>query len=392
VKAAARYVCTIAGAILIALPCAAVVSDARAVPKRPGGALKRSRQPGRPVEPSRYERLLARYLDRDRVKEMDALSRALQEERSTEYRKRIASYRQREIEVAGSEASISDRLEGQARQRGRKLLDDAFPNSGDDAWSVLIPTSSASARIFSDLMRKQLVDEYQLVGALRRDAEVLSGEWIAVIQDIAQRAAAGSTTWVEASFILYRVEALKQKYRPTLERLAREKANDAALDLLFFERDRQTGQRRVVITPENDALMRDLAASPHPEIRVVCADFAAETGNLPLAESVCAELLSTPYRGLTDRVATPSQEDRILARARERAMSILFAKVRNEGAFRLVFDISALPQSQFASREEDTRGHKAWVRADAYVLMRMETEQARSLMRSLEGLRTDKGQ
>jgi hypothetical protein len=391
-KIAVRHVYIIVGAILVALPFTAVVSDSRAVPKRPGSVSRASQKPEGSVVPSRYDRLLARYLDKDHVKAMDALSKAWQERSSAEYRERIASYRQREMEIAGSEASASERLQGQAKQRGRKLLDDAFPSSEDYVWRVLIPTSSTSARIFSDLMRKQLVDEYQLVGVLRRDAEVLSDEWIAVIQDIAQRAAAGSTTWVEASFILYRVEALKEKYRPTLERLAREQANDTALDLLFFERDRQTGQRRVVITPENDALMRDLAASPHPGIRVVCADFAAETGNLPLAESVCAELLSTPYQGLANPNATPSQEDRILARARERAMSILFAKVRNEGAFRLVFDISALPQSQFASKEEDTRGHKTWVRADAYVLMRMEIEQARSLMRSLEDHQKDKGQ
>jgi hypothetical protein len=162
--------------------------------------------------------------------------------------------------------------------------------------------------------------------------------------------------------------------------MAAENADDTALNTLFFNIDKQTGLPQVVNSSENIALMNKLVKHSNPGIRVACANYAAEIGDLKLAERICAELLSTRFKGLDNVDGPVPPEDRPLAGARGQALDVMFFKIQNERAFKTIYDLSRLPWSQIPLREEDDRPNKTWVCADAYVLARMEIDHAEGLI------------
>jgi len=325
---------------------------------------------GKLEKPPEYRPLLAKYksniekIDTERVK------------REVEFwKQRTQSYKKMGTKVSKDESSILAELQKKGRGLKAKSLDlwDV-----PEARTALVPTSDASARIFSKLLEEGIVGQNDLMSVLSENAELLSGEWIKLVRKVADRAEENSRDRQTAISMLYRAGIARSKYRPALEQPSQ--AGDVkALKTLLFEIDKDTGQHIAVRTPENISLMRKLADSKSPpEIRAVCARYAVETGERTLAEAICRDLLSTRFRCFDDVSRRHHYDtDDELGRARDYILFLMFYKLRGEWSFEHIYDLSRIAELEYQYGEKLPKG---WISYRLVPIGDMEVSLAQSLI------------
>ena len=144
------------------------------------------------------------------------------------------------------------------------------------------------------------------------------------------------------AMLLYAAGYSRGKYHRDVLHLATEQNNTWALDAILFDVDPETGQRSPRVNEENLGLVKRLSArSRQPEIRLICAKCALAVQRPSLAEQICQELMTQRYKSPDSDRSTP--DDHALVRARQNAMHFMFYDIRNERAFKLIFDLATLP-------------------------------------------------
>ena len=354
--------------------------------------------PGEQVSSLPYEQLLVKYLAH-----IDQMARPRERREIEFWRETLERFVKIDQRLRGTESQVLEKLRAEHKRRGRKLFD---CEGAMYECSVVVPTSATSARIFAALHKEDAVDACSLVGLLSAAAPHLCREWIELVESMVARAEVGSRLWRSGTYALYRAGASRDKHRSALVRMVTDDSDVRALEALFFDVEKQTGRSLRVVTQENLLLLRKLVeGQSHPEVRLTCASYAAAIRDYDLAQAICIDLLSRPYKGWQNTNARPPEEDYPLARARQRAMFLMFYRLRNERMFRLIYDRSRVVHREQAKlarlmidqQAEKLRGRKptrtdevratsdsAWLRFDSFRLGRMEVDFAQSLISEVE--------
>lgn len=369
---------------IIALLLAFGVSCAmKAVPKKPGKVYGKSRTIAEQTKPSDYHLLLEKYkkhideIAEKRDKDSAQLYRDSQQAERSEQDTRAKAFKvEAESERLGKLRNLSKNL------HGRKLL--AVQPSPYLVESVE-PTSDSSARIFGQLLKEDMVEPSVLMSMLHRHVDSLSRGWIDNAKYVAETSKPDSEDQRWGARVLYKAGIEKSKWRPVLERAAQQKDDSMALQDLFFETDKKTGLRRPIRSDENSALMNNLLkASSSFDIKVTCADYAADIGNIALAEDLCCKILTTQYKALSRPPSNEhypgEEEDYALGRSKTVAMLVLFYKVKSEKGFRQIYDLSRLPQTEQENKDKMPEG---WITCTAYAICRLDIDLARSFIQGV---------
>lgn len=327
---------------------------------------------------SKYDQLLVKYL-----RNIDRVRRERHQASIREYQARMRRFQEASEQLKDKESELFDSLRKEAEMRRGKKLNfegECYENRN----GVLVPVSEVSGRAFRKLYQLDAVEPV-IMQRLCKDAQVLSAEWIELVKQIAAGAKEGSVLWRQCIRTLRRAGVSRKSYGRLLRKMA-DKDNDVqALEEVFFDVNLQTGQLQKVVTHENIVLLKKLAAKDRPPgIRVTCAHFAAKIRDYDLAQSVCLDLLSRPYKGLEQRVSGGLPEDRPLAYARRRAMVLMFWELRNEKSFKTIYDRSRISNSEMREHVGDLDGKTGWVSFTSYLLAEMEVSHARSLVATVD--------
>jgi hypothetical protein len=303
----------------------------RAVPK---GRIPAVAEPAKPQAeqpaPSRYDRLLVKYLAG-----IDEAARLNEQQRIGMYRWHLERWRRTEQELFQDESAALDKLRALAKAQGGKLF---RSEGGGEELRYLISTSAASARVFTALCRENLVDGEELLPFLRGGGPILDRAWIPLLQNLAGAARKRTDAWRYGVEALYRAGLAREECRPLLTEIAERDSDVKALHALLFDSDPETGRPVPVISLSNLMLAKKLSAKEFsPEVRVVCASYAAALRDYDLAQSVCKDLLSQRYKGFDEPKAPPPAEDRPLFRARNTALYLMFYQLKNERMFKLIY-------------------------------------------------------
>lgn len=360
---------TVCAALLVPRVTLCLV-HAKGLPKQPGRVLGPSEVGDKPGLPSEYKALSAKYLAN-----VDRLADERREMERNSYRHTLDGARRAGSQVDARESQILADFRAKIRRGGRKTL-----GFEDDVAVVLVPTSDASARIAAALLADDAIDPSDLACLAVGYPSLLSPGWLSLLQDIAAKADLASQTWECAARALCAAGVSREKYRAGLQRLAVGKADDVALTALFFDIDRQTGEDRPVRGPENLALMRKLAdPKSDPEVRLVCARYSAAIGDKALAEAICTQLLSAQYKSLNDPEGETPDEDLALGRAKSLAMILMFYRLRNERAFRAIYDLSRLPEIE-QEMVESGQAPSDWIPTYRDPGVKLDVDQAQGLV------------
>jgi hypothetical protein len=335
---------------------------------------------GKPKPQSEYDRALANYLSITN-KEDPAQKTAAVERR----RKAVEQYNKKDAELSKSLSKISDDLRKSSQTRSRKKLDfdGAVP---EREW--LIPTSSASAHLFTTLYGEGLVDGSELMSMLSHEPQMLSSEWAHLIKDIA--ASSGQYPVLPRLCIqtLYAMGVSQKAHRRAMETWITDQRLDcpSTVEMLLFKIDDKDGQRIPVNTPENLALANKvLGIKDGPEMRVVAAEYFADIREIKKAEDALVQIMWQPYKGINkgDKLSRDIEvADGQLYRARVHAMSVLFSKVRTERSFREIYDRSNMG---WADGRDESKVPREWRGVSGYSAGELEIECAKSLIDQVRG-------
>lgn len=362
--------------------CTALVM--KAVPHDPNRVYRPSPPKPSHPQPTRYERLLPRYL-----KYASVVAEERVKDNTRFYRQGLRYRRQREAKIRWRESQILREL----RERAAKRQDGKLSFEGECPENMaLVVTSDASARIFRALVKENHADPWVIVSGFPRRAMLLSDEWIKLVQELADKADKDSGLYRDTAITLYRAGVHREKYRPVLEKWS-EEGDPVALNALFFNLDAETGQPVVVDNPKNRVLLKRFSGPRYPpDIRAECAYYAAETGDLKLAEALCTEIIATRYEGLGkpgEPNAERSPADERLFRGKHNvgiagpgAMDILFYKVRTERAFKTIFELAEVYDN--ANRIGRSEIPSQWKGFEDFYPAEFDLEHASSLVYEIE--------
>jgi hypothetical protein len=350
-------------------------ANSKAIPKKVDQDLSALKVQEKPKTKTEYERLCEMYLSN-----IDQIAQQKEQRNIDEHKRRLEEYQEQDKDISKNEASIILRLRNEAKRSKKQLLDTEGPTYTN---TIVNPVSAASARIFNALLKEGLVKEIRLVSILNANVAYLNDDWLSIVENLYSRENKDSNLKWYTVRLLYRSGRSRDKFRDILEKKAVEEDNLSALDVLFFDIDKNNGQSKVVQTDENTALAKKLSTDGYsPEIRATCAYYAAAIKDYTLAESICNALLSKRYKGLDNVDATPPEEDYGLFRARDAAMRLLFYTVRTESAFKTIYDIS---EKLYTEKKENAgKPIDSWVSFGFYPAGRMEVNSARSLIDEVE--------
>lgn len=375
------FVCLSCMALLVTFGMSCAM---RAVPKKQGKVYSKSKIVAKQAKHSDYDLLLEKY-----KRNIDGIVEQRNRESARLYRESQQALRSQQDNKALKAEAESECLEklrnmGQ-RLHGRKLL-----TSGASPYLIesIKPTSDSSARVFGQLLREDLVQPSVLMSMLYRHADSLSPCWIDNVKYLEEKSGLDSKDQQWAALILHKAGIEKDKCRRVLERAVQQHDNVMALEGLYFETDKETGINKPVMSDENTSLMNKLLkTSSSFDIKVTCADYAAEIGNKTLAEDLCCELLSTRYKALSKPPSNerPLDEDLALGRAKKIAMYVLFYKVKSEKGFKQIYDLSRLPQTE---QENIDKMPKGWITCMAYAACELDIDGARSLIQVVRSYRS----
>lgn len=321
---------------------------------------------------ARYEWLYAMY-----VQNIDKVAERRKERRIRNYKDQLTERRRRGLELARKQPQVLETLRNQAAT-GKLMYRNSFPFPSEELMAAINPTVDASAEIFAELRRDQAID-MRPIAVLCDHAEHLAKRWVPILNEIVAEQGEHSQDLKWAVRILYRAGIDREKHRPTLERWAVEKQDPVALDILLFDRNKVTGEPIPVRSPANEKLVKTLSVNESlPEHRLVCADYAAATGDTALAEKICLELVSVRMKAFDNPNDPPSVEESPLARARQGARYLMFYDLRTEKSFRHVHDLSMIlerEQIEYADAPRET-----WKSYGLSARGKTEIEQARGLI------------
>lgn len=325
--------------------------------------------------PERYESLLVKYLVN-----IDRLRREQRETAIREYQERLRLLQTQAEQLQEREAQVLADLLKEAQTRHGKI--DFEGECYENRMGILIPTSNASAKIFAQLYRSNVLNAENMMQLVSKDSQILSAEWIELIKKIADNANNDEEkhplrdTCVKT---LYRAGVSCEMYRPMLRRMAEQNHDVSAVEALFFRVNPETGELEKVVTYDNLTLMKALAQPDQPpEIRAACAHYATRLHDYQLAMDVCFSLLEQPYQGIVQRVHKAVPEDIALFRARRAAMHVMFCGIRNEKCFETIYARSRISIAEAA--EHVAGDDDGWVSFKSYILGEWEIEAAQSLV------------
>jgi hypothetical protein len=298
--------------------------------------------PPQPETP-KYRKALRVYLAK-----IDSIKRAKKEQRDEVIKGSRPRHRQRDKRIADTEAARLQRLEKEAAENHGKVgLEEEC--EGMKAYSA---TSSASARIFLQLVKEGNVDEPALVSMLGSETYHMDKAWIPVLQHIADSAKEDSALQRSCIRDLYKLGVSKDKYRRVIEQWA-----DGPVTFLF-EYDKDTGDPIPVRSSENLSLMRSLSDKhSSPRTRAACALYAALIGERAFAQQICTEILWTPYK-LRGAESNDDPDDSRLYFAKLSVLDTLFFEVGGKEAFRQVYERANLRSTISRYRESLPEGLK----------------------------------
>lgn len=308
-----------------------------AVPHKNPALYKASPQPPKPKKLTRFEKFYPIY--RDHIAEIVAERDRLDAEGRRRATERLAET-SRSIEKSENEILARWRAEGKRQE---------WPDGEAEENLLCIPTSDASAHLFAQVIKEELLPADGILSRLGWQVESLTPGWIALVRDVLNAAEPGSRLAEQAAEILYRA-GVGEEHRPALEKRALQ-GDPYILYRLFFTVDPDTHLPKARQSQANDALLNTLCGPKSgPQIRATCAAYAAATGKTSLAEKICEEVCSIPYKGVKDvddKEERPPKEDSAIFDARHGighwpgVLSTLFYQVRTEKAFRIILERSS---------------------------------------------------
>lgn len=352
-----------------------------AVPHKDVSVYQTSPQPQEPRKVTRFERFYPIYLNH--IAEIVA---AKEQREAEPYRDDLARTREAEQKLVGHEEDELVELRALAKSRPQKRL---WFDGESPEQSACIGSSDASARIFAQLMKEDLVSTESVLYKVDYRAELLSPAWVALVRDVLGRTEPHSKSWRRCSKILYRA-GVNDAYRSELvqDALAQD---DRQLYLLFFDSDPETCLPHVRRSASNDALLEKLCGkASKPRVRAVCAAYAAAIGNTELAETISIEVCNLQYIGKNTSGESESsvpREDDDLSEARRGTgdwpgvLDTLFYQVRSEKAFRIILERSDVER---AIRFGNAPVPPEWRRVQNYSRAKWELELADSMIGALK--------
>jgi len=287
----------------------------------------------------RYGPLLRRYLARVAQKAQERTQREIDgHKRTTAYVEQSAEH------IEKREAQILAKLRAVLRSRPGLRLNDAEGHADPNSiYPYVVGLSPASARILEILHAEGAIGDIANVLTVLSFRPRICNEYAALIERLIGAAGTGSERRRKLAMLLYAAGYSRAKYHQDVLYLATERDNTWALEAIFFDVGPETGLRIPRVTQENLDLMEKLSAgSCHPEIRLVCAKYALAVQRSALAEQICQELMAQSYTA-PDSDVWWAQADSALTRARQNAMYLMFYEIRNERAFKQIFDLAKLP-------------------------------------------------
>jgi hypothetical protein len=361
---------------LISIAYVSPVSAVVVVPMRPLSDFKADKPVEKVERPSRYQQLLTKYLTY--INDIDLKRK---EDRIEDFKASLYLMDKSKRNTEGNEASILSKLRNQAKNSRNGKLD---YEEDDWPWESIVPASAASARIFAALIKEDRVNALPVISSLYRKAYALSPAWVQVAKDVAAKNNPDTPTGRRAILVLYRAGVSRDAYQSVLAQMVTTKNDLDALDNLFFDIDKSTGERKANRSDLNMKLMTSLIGKKSdPDARILRAKYAAAIGNHSLAEATCIDLLSQKYKGLENVDAPAPKEDDSLGRAKSEAMHLLFYTIRSQNAFKQIYDESILPQTEI---EEYNAGKKpkGWVNPYFYAAVRLDVGCAEALIGEIE--------
>lgn len=318
--------------------------------------------------------------------------RELQEQAAIdEYQKGLTEEQRRVQDLTRNKAAALKELRAECRKgKGRKL--DFRPDRYEAKNPFIFCTSPESAGIVQTLHAGKLfADMRDVLGILNAGRSPnLCKEWVTLIEGVLAQSKRDSDVWRKCMMMLFTKGNLRQRYHSTVRRWAMKGQNTWPLSGLFFRVDARTGRSMPIVTLENLAMAKEFSKAKYkPEIRVTCARFAVRVHDYDTGQYVCEDILDQKYKGNPD--TRPPEEDNYLSYARDAAMVLMFYGIRNERAFRVVYNRARIvthepiPRSpHLGDRGGDEEQPKTLKFVEenfgAYVLGRMEVRQAESLI------------
>ncbi len=280
-----------------------------------------------------YDRLLVAYLAS--IENV----RKLQDQAATdEYKKGLAEEQRRVQDLAKNKASVLKGLRAECgKGKGRKL--DFRPDRYEAKNPFIFGTSGESAGIVRTLHAGKLFADFRDVLSILNAASSpnLCREWVTLIEGVLAQSKRDSDVWRKCMMILFTKGNLRQRYHSIVRRWAMEGQNTWPLSALFFRVDARTGRLTPIVTLENLAMAKEFSKAKYkPGIRVTCAHYGVRVHDYDTGQHVCEDLLDQKYKGNPD--TSPPEEDRYLTYARDAGMVLMFYGIRNERAFRVVYN------------------------------------------------------
>lgn len=311
-----------------------VTSAMKAVPKRQDKTHAHSGNSSRATaSKSEYQVLLTKYLAN-----ADSFEKQHRESAQHSWNVRVASLNQSASTDLDASKTLEQLRAASLHRPGKKLTFD-----GDvEENAVFVPSSDVSAKVFRQLYDEKLCDSSDIVRKLSHFPKQVSKEWIPLLQDIADHSQPDTSVWRSSRWVLYTMGISRKQYRSDIEKFLSDFPSPSFLQALLFETDKDTGEANPVQCQENSVLVKRILDDPtsSPELLEVCAEYAADTGNMAQAEGICVDLLSRQYIASDKEEKGANHPDGQLCRARTFAMHLMFYIIKTPQCFKAIYDLS----------------------------------------------------
>jgi len=290
--------------------------------------------------------------------------------------------------IAESEPTLLKRLRKSAKATDIRYRPfGLYGPAGPHEW-LCEGASDASAKLFIKLRDEGVVEDEYLVYSLVGSRLPISKLWIPYLGRVVRST---DRVRVIAALTLYKLGVSRDTYRSDLLKVVDDKTNDTLdmadmLHSVLFDIGTSTYDEKPVVTPENNQLMRKYASKTYsPRRRVICADYAAQTGEPSLATEICGDILMQRYKAQPDDdVSDYPDSDYHLLDAKTEAFWILLYKVKTKEAFKLVYDRAYLFINQNRFPDSVPANMRGYFRTGGELVI-MEIDCAGSLIREIVG-------
>lgn len=286
----------------------------------------------------KYQRLLAKY------PEYASNQAKIIKQRNIESRKNLVSELLASAnKMKGNESELLAMVRNHCKEVKSRGSGKGMIFAGDvEERKILNTASDSCAIVIKKCIDEGIIDNKTILHSYR--GGFLSPKWIELYENTENDAEIGKY----ASKILYRSGIKSDDRRRLLTAQVIKTSDVTFLRPLLFEIDLVSQDEQVIISKENNELVKYLLdKNTNAEIRFDCARYLFYTGNIKKAENICIEIIYRHDIPSDERIKLAKTMDDdftiySLERIQPNALLFLYNYISTESSFKVIWDFSRI--------------------------------------------------